>query len=510
MLPISLGLVVIFSSWIAADILTSLAHALAHRTGLDSRLSLAIRYNPTEEQFKKVGRSAIFVVMVFVIGFSLSALTGIEPIYSPLVDRLQGFLDFEITHTVLVRLPEFLILFLGLFLAIQLYMIVDGIFPRLYQAIEVWRYTKFREIKVQELELITPNQLADFFARIAKYVRLSLVLVVLLLGITFVFSYFPGTQGFIDSFVKMGIDTVKDLWAVALSYIPNVLTLIIIAVVTFYLLKILRFFYKGFRTGKVKFPGFHPELVTPTYHILRLMLLTMAIVAAFPFIPGSDSPAFRAIAIFFGFLISLGSTSLVANVISGLVLTYTRGLQIGDRVKIGDTIGDVVERTILVTRLRTIKNVDVTIPNSLVLGSHIINYSAVAQEQGVILSTTITIGYDVPWRDIHRLLIDAAASTEHIMELPAPFVLQTSLDNYYVSYELNAYTMRPARMVRIYSDLHQNIQDLFNDAGIEIMSPEYAALRDGQQTTIATDYLPSNHKTRPRPVNIPWTGLIQR
>jgi small-conductance mechanosensitive channel len=253
----------------------------------------------------------------------------------------------------------------------------------------------------------------------------------------------------------------------------------------------------------------HPDLVDPTYQLLRLLVIAFAIVAAFPYIPGSDSPVFRGISIFVGFLLSLGSTSLVSNLIAGLVLIYTRGLGIGDRIEIGDTVGDVVARNLLVTRIRTIKNVVITIPNSMVLSAHIVNYSANKDEQGLILHSTVTIGYDVPWRQVHQLLIAAARATRGIIDLPGPFVMQTSLDDYYVSYEVNAYTREPARMALIYSELHQNIQDKFNEANVEIMSPSYAALRDGNAVTIppksvTMDYSNlfrsfADEETRPRP-----------
>jgi len=218
------------------------------------------------------------------------------------------------------------------------------------------------------------------------------------------------------------------------------------------------------------------------------MIVALALVAAYPFLPGSDSPVFRGITIFVGFLLSLGSTSLVTNIVSGIVLTYTRGLRIGDRVKIGQTVGDVLERTLLVTRIRTIKNVVVTIPNGMVLNNEIINYNARILEEGLILNTTVTIGYDVPWRKVHDLLIRAALSTRDILSDQKPFVLQTSLDDYYVSYELNTYTHAPERMAIIYSELHQNIQDCFNEAGVEIMSPGYTAYRDGSEATISARY----------------------
>lgn len=165
-----------------------------------------------------------------------------------------------------------------------------------------------------------------------------------------------------------------------------------------------------------------------------------------------------------------------------------------NKVKTADTTGDVVEKTLLVTRVRTIKNVEVTIPNALVLGSHIVNFSAMAKQEGLILHTTVTIGYDAPWRKVHELLIAAALATEHILKEPAPFVLQTALNDHTVAYELNAYTNEPARMAGIQSDLHHNIQDRFNEAGVEIMSPQYTAVRDGNRTTIPDEYLPKSYQ----------------
>jgi small-conductance mechanosensitive channel len=163
-------------------------------------------------------------------------------------------------------------------------------------------------------------------------------------------------------------------------------------------------------------------------------------------------------------------------------------------VQIAETIGDITEKTLLVTRVRTIKNVDITIPNSMVLSSHVTNFSSSAREYGLILHTSVTIGYDAPWRTVHDLLIAAALATEHIMELPSPFVLQTNLNDFFVTYELNAFTDKPQRMATIYSDLHQNIQDKFNEAGVEIMSPHYSQIRDGNRTTIPDEYLPVDYE----------------
>ena len=211
----------------------------------------------------------------------------------------------------------------------------------------------------------------------------------------------------------------------------------------------------------------------PTYKIVWFLTMAFTVVIAYPYLPGSDSPAFRGISLFLGVLFSLGSTSIIANIVAGVILTYMRGFRVGDIVKIGEVTGKVTEVTMLVTRLRTIKNVDVTIPNSVLMGSQVTNYSFAAGEGRLILPTSVTIGYDTPWRQVHALLLLAAERTQNILREPAPFVLQTALDDFYVKYELNVYVAAPNRMPTIISDLHQNIQDAFNEFGVQIMSPHY-------------------------------------
>jgi small-conductance mechanosensitive channel len=273
-------------------------------------------------------------------------------------------------------------------------------------------------------------------------------------------------------------------WEKVLNFVPNLVALLVIAIIARLALKVLHYFYDGLQRGKVRYDGIHPELIEPTYQIARFLIVAFALVAAFPYIPGSSSPVFKGLSIFVGFLLSLGSTSLVANIISGIVLTYTRGLKIGDRVQIGDSMGDVINRTLLVTQVQTIKNEIISIPNAIVMKNMIVNYSMEADKKGLILHTAVTIGYDVPWRRVHQLLIHAALTTSDVLATPHPFVLQTSLDNSYISYEINAYTAKAERMAEISSELHQNILDQFNQAGVEIMSPAYMAFRDGGTITI--------------------------
>jgi len=268
----------------------------------------------------------------------------------------------------------------------------------------------------------------------------------------------------------------------------------VIIVVTRYILKLISLVFVGIGRGSIRFAGFHEEWAEPTYKIVRFLVIVFAAIACFPYIPGSQSEGFRGISVFLGLLISLGSAAAIGNIIAGVVLTYMRPFQVGDRVKIADTTGDVMEKTLLVTRVRTIKNVDVTIPNAMVLGSHLINFSSSAKNLGLILHTSVTIGYDAPWKTVHELLVSAARATTHILQKPEPFVLQTSLNDFYVTYEINAYTDQANLMAAIYADLHQNIQDKFNEAGVEIMSPHYTQLRDGNKTAIPDQYLPKTYR----------------
>jgi small-conductance mechanosensitive channel len=211
------------------------------------------------------------------------------------------------------------------------------------------------------------------------------------------------------------------------------------------------------------------------------------LVVMFPYLPGSSSPAFQGVSVFLGLLLSLGSTSAINNIIAGLVITYMRPFKVGDRIRIGDTEGDVVEKNMLVIKVRSPKNEEITVPNSAVLGSNTLNFSANSKQAGLIIHSTVTIGYDTPWRKMKQTLIEAALKTDGLMKTPEPFVLQTSLDDFYVSYQINAYTQEANRLPALYSALHANILDCCREAGIEIMSPHYRSMRDGNSSTIPSE-----------------------
>jgi small-conductance mechanosensitive channel len=229
--------------------------------------------------------------------------------------------------------------------------------------------------------------------------------------------------------------------------------------------------------GTITFSGFYPEWAKPTYRILRFLVIAFAAVVAFPYVPGSDSPAFKGVSLFLGVLFSLGSQSTVSNILAGFTMTYRRLFKVGDRVRIDDILGDVTRIRLQVTHLKTVKNEEVIVPNSTILNSTVTNYSSLVEEKPLLLHTSLTIGYDAPWRQVHALLLMAAERTPGLLREPAPFVLQKSLDDFYVTYELNVATNTPHSMATFYSGLHQNIQDCFNEYGVQIMSPNYEADR---------------------------------
>ncbi len=354
--------------------------------------------------------------------------------------------------------------------------------------------TRIHDLRYQKTVLMSARRISRILVFAARAGWVFLMLLALYVYLPIVFRFFPYTRELSNQIIAYTLSPLRILWQAFLVEIPNLFFILVILVLTYYAIRFARFLFREVELGNIELPGFYTDWAMPTFKIVRVMLIAFAVVIAYPYIPGSGSEAFRGITIFFGVLFSLGSTGIVANVVSGVILTYTRAFVIGDRVKIGETTGDVVEKTMLVTRLRTVKNVDVSVPNSMLLSHQIVNYSSVAREKGLILHTTVTIGYDVPWRTVHQLLVSAALATRDLLENPKPFVLQTSLDDFYVSYELNAYTLSAKRMAGIYSELHANIQDKFNEAGVEIMSPHYRAARDGNLTTIPSQYLPEDYR----------------
>ncbi|AHI06925.1 putative mechano-sensitive ion channel [Bdellovibrio bacteriovorus W] len=294
----------------------------------------------------------------------------------------------------------------------------------------------------------------------------------------------PYTQTWSEQIIEYILSPLRWLGAGVISIVPNIFFISVIAFVTHYLLKVVKVFFTSVKEGRIQLQGFHTDWADSTYHIIRVLVFVFAAVICFPYIPGSDSPAFKGLSVFLGVLVSLGSSSAISNMMSGLVITYMRPFRVGDRVQIVNVVGDIVEKNLLVTRVRTARNVDVTVPNSMILSNHITNYSFQAEGKGVIMIATVTIGYDVPWQKVHQALLEAAKNTEFIIDSPKSFVLQTALNDFHVSYELNAWTKNPQKMGAINSDLNKNILDACARHGIEIMSPHFVANRDGSNKVL--------------------------
>ncbi|MEP7065596.1 MAG: mechanosensitive ion channel family protein [Gemmatimonadota bacterium] len=376
---------------------------------------------------------------------------------------------------------------LALFLAFYLLHLA---FPRLYRRLEAVRRARVPALRIQQLELLSADGLSRALLTVAQGARVAVTIVLLYIYIPLVLSFFPWTEPLSRRIVGYALTPLGVAWNAFVGFVPSIFYLLVIALITRYVLKLIHALFRAIESGAVTFQGFYREWADPTYKIARVLILAFAAVVSFPYLPGSHTDAFKGVSLFLGVLFSLGSSSAVSNIVAGIVLTYTRAFEVGDRVQIGEAIGDVTERSLLVTRVRTIKNVEVTIPNGTVLGAQVRNYTRLAQGAGLVLHTTVTIGYDAPWRTVHELLVAAALRTEHVMNEPGPYVLQTTLGDFYVSYELNAFTRRADLMASTYSSLHRNIQDAFNEAGVEIMSPHYGALRDGSEIAIPATYRP--------------------
>ncbi len=332
---------------------------------------------------------------------------------------------------------------------------------------------RVRGISVKHVEIVRVEWLKAGLGVIGKLARAVILLVLLYTYLEFVLSRFVWTRPLADHLLDLTVGPLRTMAISVWDYLPNLFFLIVLMILTRYVIKFLRFIFGEIDRGRIALPGFYADWATPTFKLVRVLVIAFVLVVAFPYIPGSDSPAFKGISIFLGVLFSLGSTSAVANIIAGVILTYMRSFRVTDFVKIQETVGTVISHGLLVTRVRTVKNVEVTIPNATVLGTHVINYSNEARAGKLILPTSVTIGYDAPWRQVHALLQMAADKTAGVLKDPEPFILQPALNDFYVTYELNVYTDAPEHMPKIYSDLHQNIQDTFNEYGVQIMSPNY-------------------------------------
>ncbi|MGK2864624.1 MAG: mechanosensitive ion channel family protein [Chitinophagaceae bacterium] len=391
------------------------------------------------------------------------------------------------------RIALVLLIILGLSLLI---FSINKIFKRITRFLVENEKKYFTGLKIRNIKIFTADQHQHFILRVNNVIRILVIILAVYLALPLLFSIFPETKTWTGTLLKWILTPAKSaLWGI-LGFLPSLFTILVIYFIFRYAIKGLKYFAKEVERGHIQLSGFHPDWAQTTANIVKFLLYAFMMVLIFPYLPGSGSDIFKGVSVFIGVLFSLGSSSAISNMVAGLVITYMRPFKIGDRIKIGEITGDVIEKTMLVTRIRTIKNEDITVPNSTVLLSNTINYSSNTkpEDKGLIIHTTVTIGYDIPWKEMNQALVNAALRTEFVLKDPQPFVLQTSLDDFYVSYQVNAYTKEANNLATIYSQLHQNIQDCCNETGIEILSPHYRAMRDGNMSTIPSDYLKKEGK----------------
>jgi len=328
-------------------------------------------------------------------------------------------------------------------------------------------------IRVQSLQLVAGSQVWATLAITARTLRTITLLLAAYIYLEFSLIQFPQTRAMGEALAGYLIGPLKTMGLGIVNELPALLFLLVLVFVVRFVLRLFRLYFAAIGSGAVKLANFEPAWSVPTYRLVRVGVIAFALVVAYPYVPGSGSEAFKGLSIFFGVLLSIGSSSFVANNVAGYALIYRRLFAVGDRVGIGDTLGEVIDMRLQVTRLRTFKNEEIIVPNSTIMNSVVINYSSLARSRGLILHTIVGIGYETPWRQVEGMLLLAAARTAGMQPEPAPFVLQKQLGDFCISYELNVYTASADDMAEKYSALHANIVDVFNEHGVQIMTPAY-------------------------------------
>ncbi len=331
-----------------------------------------------------------------------------------------------------------------------------------------------------------------------RLLRLASIFVLVVSSLPLYMKFFPRSRELQGQIAAYFGTPAKNISEAIIVYLPNLAYLIVIAILGHYSLKALHYLFYLLDRGTLVIQGFYPEWAMPTHKLLRTMLLLFLLMVSYPYLPGSNSQFFQGFSVFVGAIITFGSSSAIGNIVAGTVLTYTRAFHLGDMVSIGDKTGVVIDKNLLVTRLRTPQNEEVSIPNGNVLSSSVLNYSARAASDGLALTVKAGIGYDVGWRTVHELMIQGARATAYVLAEPAPEVWQSELSDYAVNYELRAFTNRADFMWSTLSLLRQNVLDAFNRAGVEIMTPSIFAHRDASHLAVPLEEFPN----RPEPGRI--------
>ena len=396
------------------------------------------------------------------------AVTSVTPVL-PVIKKLIKDRPF------LFRLGVALAIVIGQALLIW---IIWLLFKRLNIKIETTGREKIKPFYINKFRVLSEKHVISVIEVVLRLIKYIITAIQLFLTIPIIFSLFSATKDIASLLFGYILNPIKHILKDAVSFIPDLFTIIIIITITRYVLKALKYFASQIEKGKLQIPGFYTDWAAPTLRILQVLLWAFTIAVIYPYLPGAESSSFKGVSVFIGIIFSIGSTSAIGNLVAGLVITYMRPFKLGDRVQIKEITGFVVEKNLMVVRLKTHKNEYVTFPNMIILGSNIINYntSSDEDEEGLIIYTEITFGYATPWQTIHDILINAALNTEFIQKKPKPFVLQTKLNDFYATYQINCYTKEVSKLPSIYAALYANIQNGFQEAGLDMTAAHYRVI----------------------------------
>lgn len=347
-----------------------------------------------------------------------------------------------------------------------------------YGAFRAWRRVRrFFLLRILEKRSAIPQHWRRYLGNIE--VRLYAVLVILLgmlacyLWLSWAFSLFPWTRVWSESLGDWSLGVIRDLSLSIVASLPGLMIVVLIFLLTWLIIRLVKVVLDQVAAGRIQIPGIHPETVSATRRLISVVIWLFALSAAYPFLPGANSLAFKGISVFFGLMLTLGSTGVMTHAMSGLVLIYSRALRKGDWIRLADNEGQVSEIGVLATKILTRENYIVTVPNAVVVSGKIINLSAESADGGVNLTTSVTIGYDTPWRQVHALLELAARRTPGIDQQIAPVVRKLGLLDWYTSYELQVRLLPTTKLPDGRNALHSSIIDVFNEFGVQIMSPNF-------------------------------------
>ena len=344
---------------------------------------------------------------------------------------------------------------------------------RLRSVFEARYRSRMHDVHVRSVEIVRADQLWQW---VQRAIRLAGVVIAVTAGyvyLNYVLLQFPWTRGAGNNLARIQLQPLQTIAAGLIGFIPDLVFLILLAMVTRFALRFTRVFMRRVASGEIQLESFDPEWAVATERILRFVVVVFALIIAYPYIPGSGSEAFKGIGLILGLMFSLGSPSVIGTMVAGLSLAFRKAFRVGDRVKIGEHSGFVSQVRLLTTYVRSFKNEEIVIPNSIILNSEVVNYTTLSKAPGLILHTTVGIGYETPWRQVEAMLLEAAARTPGVLETPAPFVLQKKLGDFAIEYEINGYSQEFQTMGLVYTDLHRNILDVFNEYGVQIMTPAY-------------------------------------